>query len=1218
MRTVSCRKGRSSRKTPRIGREDRAANLGHLAGNFGSVRWPAVAIGAAFAVAPQTASATEVRFSDGSEFQSQLADIVATGSGNSSLTFDGSGTIVLNGTVVAPGSNTSLAINLAPSEAYIGKGAGNSGALTLGAGATLNFATDGGNGDVYVGQGGGTGTLTVNGGVANIAGSGSSPIALLIGYGGNGSGTLNITNGGVVNLGMESGATKYSQFFVGYQAGAQITMNNGTINLGAKGASMRIGLSGQTTLDMSNGSVIDSSRGASHFWVGESAASTATVNLTDSRITIRGGGTNSADDDRYFVIGRGGNGVFNQNGADSRVQVSGIALVGIGWGNDANGTYNLNDGVLEVGTATMASSFRVGVGTVGENSSTAVFNVNGGQALLHGNLEIANSGSSGKHPDATVNISGGLVKVDGKVNFGAGDGKLNLKGGVLEIGGANAITGSGAITATGGSIRAASNLTVQHAITLGTGGLTFDSNGHSITHNRVLSGTGGVAKTGSGTLVLSGANTFTGGVSVSGGTLETGSASALGAGTAPVTLDGGTLKLATLVDLSRGLTAGTAGGTVDLGTHSVTLGASGGAGGMTFNNGSVTLSGALGWAGQTTLGTGVSLTTAANGQLSSASTLNLASAATLNNGAFTQTLGGLSGSGSVSTGGELSVGANGASTTFDGVISGTGGLRKVGSGTLLLTGAHTYGGDTHVDAGHLTVNGSLASTVEVGASGSLGGSGTIGGLVAHGVVRPGNSIGTLDVEGDVDFRAGTTYEVEVNASGASDLIAATGTATLTGGTVSVLAEAGAYDARSTYTILTAAGGLQDTRFALVTTNMVFLTPTLLYGDTQVDLQLDRNSLGFGSIASTANQLATAGPVERFGFGNPLHDAVVYGTADQARFAFDALSGEIHASARTVLIEDSHFVREAVTDRLRSAFDGVAAAPVPVMAYAEGGPVMAPATTDRFAIWGQGFGAWGHTNSDGNAAHLDRSTGGFLAGADASVADSWRVGVLAGYSHSSFDAADRGASGTSNNYHLGLYGGTQWGKIGFRSGLAYSWSDIGTSRSVALSGYSDHLEADYSAGTFQAFGELAYQIETPVAALEPFANLAYVGLSTDGFIERGQEAALASQGQDSDTGFTTLGLRGSRSIDVGGTAAQVRGTIGWQHAFGDTTPLATHGFVGTDSFTVAGNPIAKDSAILEAGIDVGISPSATVGIAYQGKLASDAQQHGFTANLDVRF
>jgi fibronectin-binding autotransporter adhesin len=65
-----------------------------------------------------------------------------------------------------------------------------------------------------------------------------------------------------------------------------------------------------------------------------------------------------------------------------------------------------------------------------------------------------------------------------------------------------------------------------------------------------------------------------------------------------------------------------------------------------------------------------------------------------------------------------------------------------------------------------------------------------------------------------------------------------------------------------------------------------------------------------------------------------------------------------------------------------------------------GPMPTAVPADRFAVWGQGYGSWGRSDSDGNAAKLTRSTGGFLLGADVAVFDNLRFGVVAGYSRSS--------------------------------------------------------------------------------------------------------------------------------------------------------------------------------------------------------------------------
>ncbi|WP_432286273.1 autotransporter domain-containing protein [Aminobacter sp. BA135] len=88
--------------------------------------------------------------------------------------------------------------------------------------------------------------------------------------------------------------------------------------------------------------------------------------------------------------------------------------------------------------------------------------------------------------------------------------------------------------------------------------------------------------------------------------------------------------------------------------------------------------------------------------------------------------------------------------------------------------------------------------------------------------------------------------------------------------------------------------------------------------------------------------------------------------------------------------------------------------------------------------------------------------------------------------------------------------------------------------------------------------------------------------------------------------------------MAGIETRARGMLGWRHAFGNTFPSSVNAFGGSSAFSVAGAPIARDSAIAEAGLDFDISAAASVGLAYHGHLASDAQDHSFKANLAVQF
>ncbi|MFG1465914.1 autotransporter-associated beta strand repeat-containing protein [Xanthobacter sp. DSM 24535] len=734
-----------------------------------------------------------------------------------------------------------------------------------------------------------------------------------------------------------------------------------------------------------------------------------------------------------------------------------------------------------------------------------------------------------------------------------------------------------------------------------------------------ITGAGGIVKIGAGTIVLTANNTYAGGTAVHAGTLSVSADNNLGAATGGLAFDGGTLENTSAFTTGRAITLNSGGGTLRTTTDLTASGVISGAGALTKTGaGTLTLTGANSYTGGTTIGAG---------------TLQIGD-------------GGTSGSitGNVVNNGVLAFNLSNT-LTFAGAISGSGALQQNGTGTTLLTGASTYTGATAVNAGTLVVNGSIgaSSLLTVDAGSLVGGTGTLPATTINGgTLAPGNSIGTINVQGNLALSATATQQIEVSAT-AADRTNVSGAATL-GGTVQVAATPDDYGPHTSYTILHADGGVSGTETLSTTVNSVFLDPTLSFDANNVFLNLTQ--LPFSSAAWTPNQRAVANALQVSGTHSALGAAVFnQATGAGARQAYDALSGEVHASAAGVMLDESRYVRDAVLGRARQAYGNV---PDPLAALGPEVPTVtfAPETPQRSAAlgyeaagaslidkaprqfpdepvsaaWAQAIGAWGRIDGDGNAATLDSSVGGFISGFDVTFANTWRLGLAAGYTQTSLDVDARNSSASIDNVHLALYGGTQRGPWGLRGGAAYTWHQLDTTRSVTFPGFAELAIADYDAATAQLFGEVGYAITLGSAALEPFAGVAYVNLHTDSFTETGGVAALGTAGQSLDATFTTLGLRGSALLGVAnGMAVTARGTLGWQHAFGDVTPELTFAFAsGGVPFTIAGVPIARDAAVVEAGLDVAVSADAKLGIAYSGQLADDAYDHGVRGNFVLRF
>ncbi|MGO4713755.1 autotransporter domain-containing protein [Bradyrhizobium sp. 2TAF24] len=891
-----------------------------------------------------------------------------------------------------------------------------------------------------------------------------------------------------------------------------------------------------------------------------------------------------------------------------------------------------NDNKFTAGSIEGAGRFILGGGelTVGGNNLSTT--VSGAITDCSVNDSCARLSSGG----SLVKVGTGTLTLTGTNTYTGG---TTINGGTLAVASDASLGGAaGNLTLGGGTLRFLNGFTTNRRITLNADNGTFDTNGNDATLQGSIGGTGALIKTGAGTLTITNENYYGGGTIINAGALAIRNDINLGMGGGPmdggVVFNGGTLRFLQGVSTSRAMTFNAAGGTIDTMGYVASLrGPLSGDGGLTkVGNGVLVLRGISSYLGPTNVNAGILVGGRAN-VLSAASTFTVAAGATLDIGGSIQTIGGLAGAGLVRNSGEpaatLTLGANGTSTVFSGVIAdglAQLSLVKTGAGTLVLNGQNTFTGPTTILAGKLVVGddshpaASLASTVTVGA-GVLGGIGTVGGVTvgsgAH--VAPGNSIGTLNVAGNVGFAAGSFYDVEINASGQSDRIAATGTAQLSGGTVTVSASPGFYRTGTRYTVLTANGGVTGT-FASLAQSFPFMQLALSYDPSNVYLDVTRGQASFPSVAITPNQVAAAAATGALGSGT-LYDAVVQQpSAASARQAFDLLSGEALASAKSVMIEDSRFVREAALDRLRAAFDGVGAAGSPAIAFASSDPGLPAPAAERFSLWARGFGVWGSSSGNGNAAGLSRDVGGLFAGGDARVADTWRLGMLGGYSRTSFRIGDRNSSGASDNYHVGAYAGTQWGSLAFRSGAAFTWHDIATSRSVIFPGFADALKGSQQARTAQVFGELGYRIDAGRrTALEPFANLAYVNLSTDGFTERGGAAALVVNGDSTGVTFTTLGLRAEHGFSFpSGPHMTGRASLGWRHAFGDITPLATVAFAGGSPFGVAGLPIGRDVAVAGAGLDVKLTETTLFSIAYDGQFDARLSDQSVKGNLSVRF
>ena len=559
-----------------------------------------------------------------------------------------------------------------------------------------------------------------------------------------------------------------------------------------------------------------------------------------------------------------------------------------------------------------------------------------------------------------------------------------------------------------------------------------------------------------------------------------------------------------------------------------------------------------------------------------------------------------------------------ADATFANTLDGAGTFTKTGTGRLTYSGTGGLTGATTVAGGWLSVDGSLArSPVTVGAGAGLGGVGTVGAttLESGAAIAPADgAVGSLTVNGAFVQAAGSAYQVQLDPnSSASDRLLIGGPATLAQGAVLSVARSGtgSYRPGTVYTVLSAQGGLSGTYGLTGELGEVsaFLSLVDSYDANNVYLTV-RQLRVFPDVALTPNQTAAAHGAGGLPVDNPLYQALL-NTPDAAaaRAAFDRISGEPVASVRGVLVTGSQLIRDAALARLRDAACGEDERRRQRPGCED--------VTDRAAGWAQVLGGWGDVKGDGNAASVQHAAKGFLMGLDLPAGD-WRLGGYAGYTGTQWDVDARGASGHSEDYHLGAYAGRAWGALGLKLGAGQTWHDLSAARTAALPGFAERLQADFSGSTAQVFADLDYRLTSGGLAWAPFVNVAHVRVRTDSFAERGGVAGLSGRAEDIETTVTTVGVRPSAQVDLGSVRATLRGTLGWRHAFGDVASTQRNAFAGGDPFVVRGAPLDRDAAVAEAGLDIAIGAGGVASFTYGGQFGDRASDQRVRLDVRMRF
>ena len=550
---------------------------------------------------------------------------------------------------------------------------------------------------------------------------------------------------------------------------------------------------------------------------------------------------------------------------------------------------------------------------------------------------------------------------------------------------------------------------------------------------------------------------------------------------------------------------------------------------------------------------------------------------------------------------------------------------EVKQGAWTLTGHDDFSDGGAVRDGATLVNqGSIAGNLTVDAGGVYAGGGSVGNLNVNGTLRTDTRLGRATIVRDLNMASTATLAYGVNADGSSAPVQVGGIANLNGATLAVNPGSGTYPWQSHYTVLQAAQ--VNGTFGKVSSDYAFLTPTLAYTPTQVDLTYTRNDVAFNEFAATGNGTNAANSLASIGKNSALYNALLNTSQSSAGAAIEQLAGTSNANLTSATLGASSQVGSSMLSAMQQMggnpglMVGLDQRDTPVLA-ANGVPSEARNLNDpnaRGRLWLQGIGGYGKLDGEHGNSGLEQRTKGSVLGADWSLNPAWRLGVLGGYSKTDLDAT--GVDGNVESWHAGVYALHQNGPIAVRLGAAYSGHQGESKRTIAFNGFSDRPKGDYDADSQQAFAEVGYAMGSGRLSAEPFASLGYQRYHRDRYQEKGGAAALQVDSQTQDNFSSTFGLRLAHlsSLD-NGMSVTPRMAAGWKHTYGDVGSSTRQAFVtGGTAFSVDGSSLDRDSLVLEAGLDVGISARHTLGVGYSGEIGSNSRNHGLIGQWQMSF
>ncbi|MFK2901151.1 autotransporter domain-containing protein [Dyella jejuensis] len=546
---------------------------------------------------------------------------------------------------------------------------------------------------------------------------------------------------------------------------------------------------------------------------------------------------------------------------------------------------------------------------------------------------------------------------------------------------------------------------------------------------------------------------------------------------------------------------------------------------------------------------------------------------------------------------------DGISATFYNDMSGDGSIQLEGAGNLTLVGQNVIGGVT-VNGGFLflegsntfsagaTVNGgtlvvvTTANTnITINQNGTLTGE---SGSIINGNVVNGGLFDT--VNGPVKINGNFTAVAGQPAQGPrintqimlGNPLTISGTATLNNSMMVVDVPSG-YTPQSQELLLTAEGGLIGRFGSLGVNGGIYLSGTLSYTATDVDVSLSQSSVS--SVAETSmpalattqqtaqhiqtaltqvNQWAATSSASHQSFLDAAGEFMHVDSIARAAASINSLSGQLLASSQDLTLEQAGIVNRTVADRLVDIGDGNA----------------------QQGAWFQGTGASGDIARSGYATG-SYSGGGSVAGYDVKLAEDFMLGMGLDWNHLGSSYSLEGGNNTSRSTGAMLYAKWAIGNTYVSGRIGEDWIHSDTSRWGMLGVVPAAITSSRNDTMTSAYLETGYDVKTDAWTTTPYASLGDEHLDRGGIDEQGAGGfGIAAGSHTFNQSFAQLGARLAYRWNWGEGQISLKGFALYQRILGGQKLDFTAAYAGAPNatFELEGVNSPRNSAWAGAGLN----------------------------------